>query len=218
MNYTGWIMAIYDKYKQKYNEKYKNINNKRKFKELKVKEKIVLILYLTFVIIGVTLYGAGIVLNNSLEYIIGTLFMICPPILLVYFDKLQIEIYKRHVRVLREVLEEENINTLPVIERLIRDTSGVLYKIKNGEINNYIKLASSLFGTVGAALGARNLLDKLNGNAKNVAIIIIVIIIFVLAIYLISLQLPNSKKAKIKELHEILKILLIYEEGRKNNL
>lgn len=174
MNYTGWIMAIYDKYKQKYNEKYKNINNKRKFKELKVKEKIVLILYLTFVIIGVTLYGAGIVLNNSLEYIIGTLFTICPPILLVYFDKLQIEIYKRHVRVLREVLEEENINTLPVIERLIRDTSGVLYKIKNGEINNYIKLASSLlFGTVGAALGDYSLNFSMSRNIFLFACLII---------------------------------------------
>ncbi|MBY6931274.1 hypothetical protein [Clostridium botulinum] len=214
MSYKGWIIAIYEKYNQRYNEKYKNINRKKKFKDLETKKKLILIVYSICVISGTILYGRGIVLNNLLEYIIGTLFMICSPIIIIYFDKFQIEVYKRHARVLREILEEENINKVSIIERLIGDTAGVLYKIKNGEINNYIKLASSLIGIFVAALGA-NLLDRLNGNAKKVAIIIIIIIIFGLAIYLISLQTPNTKRAKVKELHETLKILLIYEEGRK---
>jgi hypothetical protein len=215
MNYNGWIMAIYYKYKERYYKKYKNINNKRKFKELKVKEKLILIFYFIFVIIGTALYGFGIVLNNPWAFITGTLFMICPPILLIYFDKFQIEIYKRHARILREVLEEENINTVSVIEKLIKDTSGIFYKIKDGEVNNYIKSLSSAVGIFGAAFGAGSLLDKLKGENRNIAIFIIVIIIFGLAAYIISFTNPNSKKAKKKELHETLKILLIYEKGRK---
>ncbi|NMF06568.1 hypothetical protein ACUH7Y_25395 [Clostridium beijerinckii] len=214
MNYKGWIMAIHDKYKIKYNEKYKNIYNKRKFKELEVKEKLVLIFYSISVIIGAILYGAGIVLNNPWMFICGTLLMIFPPMILIYFDRFEIEIYKRHARVLREVLEEENINTVSVIDRLIKDTSGALYKIKDGVISNYMKVFSSVVGTLGAAFGVGNWLDKLKGDYKNIAIFVIVMIIFIFTAYIISFVIPNSKKVKLKELHEVLKILLIYEEGK----
>ncbi|QGH20887.1 hypothetical protein [Clostridium butyricum] len=214
MSYKGWIISIYETYNHKFNEKYKNINRKKKFRDLEFKQKLILTIYFTCVFSGAVIYGWGILRNNLLQYVIGMLFMICPPIVIVYFDKYQIELYKRHARVLKEVLEEENINSISVIERLIEDTSGILYKVKNGEINNYIKAISSLVGIFGAALGA-NLLENLNGNAKKIAIVLIVITIFMLALHLISLQVPNTKKAKIKELHETLKILLIYEKGRK---
>ncbi|WP_017810900.1 hypothetical protein [Clostridium saccharoperbutylacetonicum] len=194
MKYKGWIIAIYDKYELKYNEKYKNINNKKKFKELSFKKKAEFVGYFTSIVIGAVLYGAGILLNNPWKFVIGALLMIGPPMISIYFDKFKIEVYKRHARVLMEVLEEENINTVSVIERLIKDTSGGLYKINYGEINNYIKLVTSVVGIFGAAFGAGNLLDKLNGQIKNIAIFLILIIICGVTTYLISLEIPKSKK------------------------
>lgn len=223
MNYEDWIIIIYDRYKKKYSEKYIN-NNKstKKFKDLNIWERIKLILYFMFVISGGIAYLIGINLNIPIFFVIGVLFTIVPPMIIVYTIKFKLEDYKRNVHVLREVLEEENINTIPVIKTLIKDTDGILYKIKDGEANNYIKLMSfvgGLFGVLfGAAFGVSNYLEKLKGENNNMATILKVIILIMVIVgvfYIIRRMIPENKYQKQKELHETLKILLIYEEGNK---
>lgn len=226
MNYKDWIIMIYDRYKKKYNEEYLNNNKKstRKFKDLNIKEKLKLIFYFISVISGGIVYFIGIIFNIPIIFLIGVLLMIIPPIIIIYTIKFKFEDYKRRVRVLREVLKEENINTVPVIKILIKDTSGVLYKIKDGEANNYIKLVSFVggaFGLVfGAAFGASNYLEKLKGENNNMATMFKIVILMMIIggmIYIIRRMIPGNKYEKQKELHETLKILLIYEEGNKKD-
>lgn len=218
MDYKGWIMAIYDRYKQKYNERYLTNKNRRKFKNLTTKDKLKIIFYFILVIGGGISYFIGILLNNPIIFVIGILVEIIPPMILVYKTKFKMWDYKRCVNALRDVLEEENINTVPAIKKLIKDTAGVLYKIKDGEVNNYIKLLSFVSGAVGVAFGVGNYLDKLEVKNNDMAVILklfIGIAIIGGMIYIIILVMPGSKYEKRKELHEILKILLIYEEGKK---
>ena len=218
MNYKDWIIIIYDKYKKKYNEKY--INDKRiiKFKDITTIGKLIIIFYFTFVIGGGISYFIGILLNNLIISIIGIVAEITPPIILIYKTKFKQEDYRKCVCTLREVLEEENINTIPTINRLIKDTAGVLYRIKDGEVNNYIKL-STFISASGLMFGVSNYLDKIEIKNNNVVVIIEIFIVMAIIggiIYILRMIIPGSKYAKQKELHEILKILSIYEEGKKD--
>ncbi|MFW2491696.1 hypothetical protein ACN077_24530 [Clostridium chromiireducens] len=217
MNYKGWIMNIYGRYEQKYKEKYIGNKNTRKFRDLNIVGKLIMILYFSFVIGGSISYFIGIFLNNAVISIVGIVVEILPPIILIYKTKFKQEDYRKCVCTLREVLEEESINTIPVINRLIKDTAGIMYRIKDGEVNNYIKLLTFASAS-GLAFGISDYLNKLEIRNNNTIIIIKMLIVMTIIggiIYILRLIVPGSKYAKQKEFHEILKILLIYEEGRK---
>ncbi|MDF2883801.1 MAG: hypothetical protein K0R54_4365 [Clostridiaceae bacterium] len=224
MNYKGWIMNIYDRYKLKYKERYtydyidkNSFKNSNKFRDLNIIGKILLISYFTFVIGGGISYFIGLYLNSPVTSAIGLIAEILPPILLICNTKYEQDEYRKCVRVLREVLEEENIKTISAIKRLIEDTAGVLYRIKDGEVNNYIKLVTFISAS-GLMFGVNNYLNKLEIKNNNVIIIIEILIIIAIIggiVYILRMIVPGSKYAKQKELHEILKILLVYEEGRK---
>ncbi|AQR98082.1 hypothetical protein [Clostridium saccharoperbutylacetonicum] len=71
MNYKGWIMNIYDRYKLKYKERYTydysdkgSFKNSNKFRELNIIGKILLIYYIIFVIAGGMPYFIGLYLNS----------------------------------------------------------------------------------------------------------------------------------------------------------
>ncbi|WP_160687492.1 hypothetical protein [Clostridium sp. C2-6-12] len=222
MNYKGWIMNIYDRYKLKYKERYtdddkNSFKNFNKINDLNAIGKILMILYFAFVIVGGISYFVGLYLNSPVVSAIGLIAEVVPPMLLIYNTKFEQDEYKKCVRVLREVLEEENIKTIPVIKRLIKDTAGVLYRIKDGEVNNYIKLLTFISAS-GLMFGVSNYLNKIEIKNNNAIIIIEILIIIAIIggiIYILRMVNPGSKYAKQKELHEILKILLIYEEGKK---
>lgn len=220
MNYNGWIMNIYDSYKEKYmfDRHMNKFSNFNKFKDLNIIGKIILIAYFIFVIGGGVSYFIGIYLNSPVISAIGLIAEVLPPILLIYNTRFKQEDYRKCVCTLREVLDEENINTIPAIKRLIRDTAGLLYRIKDGEVNNYIKLITFISAS-GLMFGVSNYLNKLDIKNNNEVImieILVIVAIIVGVLYILRMIIPGSKYTKQKELHEILKILLIYEEGKKD--
>jgi hypothetical protein len=78
MNYKGWIMNIYDRYKLKYKEIHTydysdkgSFKNSNKFRDLNIIGKILLISYIIFVIGGGISYFVGLYLNSLVTSAIG---------------------------------------------------------------------------------------------------------------------------------------------------
>lgn len=212
MNYKGWIDAIYDKYQKRYEYLYIKRTFLEKFKLLDKKIKRNFIIYMIGFIITMAIYIGGMFYNNYSAISFAMLFLLVLVIWIKHTTKFPLELYKRDIRILKDVLTDEGIYSVEIIEKLIHDTSNLMYRLINGDLSNVVKFLSAILGSV----LLKTILDKTSINSIVVflqgAIMLLILIASICGIYS---AYPNSRNSKMKELNEMLKILLIYELGKK---
>ncbi|MDC0803504.1 hypothetical protein POG14_15045 [Clostridium paraputrificum] len=212
MTYRGWIDAIYDKYQKRYEYLYPKRTLWEKIKSLNKKNKINFIIYIVGFVIAMFLYVLGLFVDNNILTVLGFVILICLVPWLKHVTKFPLELYRNDIRILKEIMKDEGIYTVEIIEKLIKDTSNIAYRLLNGDLSNVVKFLSAILGSV----LFKALIDK-----TSVDLIIyflqgaIAVTIVIACIYGIYSAYPNSRNSKMKELNEMLKILLIYELGKK---
>lgn len=203
MNYKGWVLAIYETYATKYENKY----SKKKLKDLSFKKKIKLIVGWLLIVIGLIMDVIALVISNELLYLGGISVIAISLIIFDQMSKCNMEVFKKNLIVLEEVLIDENIDTVSIISQLIQDTGNLTYRLikDTGKGNIYIQILSylSASGIVAYLLNAE--------NSKS-AYLLLIIFIVIFIIYVLYSTIPYGKNQKRKTLHELLKILLVYRQ------
>lgn len=188
MEYNEWLISIYDETIKRYKKEHEF--KLKKFKELSVKVKIQLILFIVCCLIGFLLNIYGIYKKYNEFLFMGCLVMFMPPTLLLYSQKYDLQYFKDNIEILKQVLESENLNNVEAIERLIKDTSGVLYRI------NDMLIPKLIINVIGAS-GITYIINKLGGEVISLVISLFILIITVCLLgYYILRSIPNSKIIK----------------------
>lgn len=211
MNYSDWILSIYDEYK-KQNDEAKDENNNliKVFKGLKMKLKIKIISFILIMIIGMGMYLYGLLFKRLDIYLWGMMMAIIPILIESYMGKLSLQYYKKNKDILQKVLEDEGFYNEKAIKELIRETEVFFSRVKNYKIGILIKGISS-FITI---LGPTYILSKIDNQIIKISVTIMVVtIIFSGLIYFMLRNISGGKIARRKEFNELLKILLFYKQN-----
>lgn len=224
MDYMGWVLSIYDECIERYNKRHiKKLTDKEVVKKFFSKEYlietvslIVTIFYIVGLIVLIVLYFWGIIKKVEIYLIVGGLVLLISYIPQIYRYELKLEYFKRKLIILSEVLEEENLTTTESIEKLVKDTEGVLDKIKSFDFKFANKLLLTLSGLF-AAIGIKNINIE-NQTIKNFIILFFIVLLCIIFIgwilYLILTMIPNSRMVRRQKFHELLKILLVYKKAK----
>lgn len=213
MDYMGWILSIYDKCEKQYKEKH-NKNERRTKKEiwnaLWKKENrymsALLILFIVGLIATGILYFWG-ALNNAQYYILILMAGFCiGTIPILYKYELSLEEYEEKLNILKDILDERNLNNKETIKFLLKKTKGSLYKI----ISIAISLFSSLVSAGLLKYGIDFIKEKLQTVIPVVFVILIIVVPIFLLCYQIALIIPNSRIERRQKFHQLLKILYVY--------
>lgn len=211
MDYGSWVLSIYDRFDERYKDRY--IIPKKRFNDLSRVKKIQVILTIFFMLIGLGVYEYGIFSKNKIVFCIGIFIIIVIPIMTIYIDKVDIELFKKQILILEEVLTEEGLNNENAIIRLEKDTQGILGRIKDENVLNLIK---SIMGLL-SAIGITTALKYIEVEYINKEITVMVIVISLLAMclliiaYYILLSIPNGKMVRKKQFNQLLRILIVYK-------
>lgn len=212
MDYDGWLLSIYDKYKEKYNEKYPN--ERLKFKEISSKNKIKMVYFFAVLFVGLFVLGYAVYYKNVQATFISILLIVLGPLLVMYTNETKLNKYRNHIDVLYNVLADEKLNRKTQIEDLAKDTGGISYRIKITDADKVLKLITSL-------LGAASITYLFNKVTSDILILIISLVIMIVSIiwviYSILLMVPNSRLERKKRFNELLKVLLIYMNNDEFN-
>lgn len=221
MDYMGWVLSIYDECIKRYNEKYtKKMTWKEVFKKISSKENrydaialFILVLYIVGIIAITILYFLGVIKRVEEYLIIASLLLAISYIPQMYRYELKLDDYKKKLTVLLEILDEESLNTVESIERLSKDTEGILNKIKSSKFDSINKFILTVSG-LSAAIGVKNI-NLETQTIKNSILIVLAILIFsafiIWVVYSVLTTIPNSRITRRQKFHELLRILLIYK-------
>lgn len=227
MDYMGWVLSIYDECIKRYNKRYlKKLTNKEVIRKVFNKEYLVetislimTIFYIVGLITLMVLYFLGIIKRIEVYLTVGGLVLLISYIPQIYRYELKLEYFKRKLIILSEILEEESLTTTESIEKLVKDTEGVLDKIKSFDFQLANKFVLTLSG-LSAAIGIKNINIE-NQTIKNFILILFIVLIFIIFMawitYLILTMIPNSRIVRRQKLHELLKILLIYKKANNQD-
>ena len=223
MQYKWWITAFYDEYCERKKELEKNRHERftlKKFlKALLEKENRLLLIFMICVLIISILFIVGII--DPVGYVIllfsSEILMLLPE---SYRNskKIRLSYYKENINILIDILVEEGLYDTEIINRLLEDTGGIFYKIKSGSMN-YVKSIILVITSIPIALGIKG---ELNLEFKTI-IVITIVVIFILSVivwvYFLIKSLSFTDSYKKEQLHERLKIILMYklaDDNKKN--
>ncbi len=220
MDYKGWVLSIYDEYKDRSDKnKNKNITSKSKIDNLKESFKFLIkkgnrlkgITILVSMLLTIIIYCLYIIRKDDilLSYLFIPwimLFIIVLPEWYKYETKL--EVYEREVEILREVLKERKLYSGHIIQELYTATRGVFFKVK-------IFLAY-LIGIVVSSGLIRDITSMNKQTIKYMVFILLILIIFLIPIlyfvWMIMISIPNNRIERSKNFHKLLKILILYDK------
>lgn len=216
MNYSDWVLSIYDEYRKKCREsKDNNYNFFKEFKHLETILKLKLISFILVMIVGIAIYVCGMILKRVDIYILGIILVIIPPSIVYYMGKLSLQYYKENKNILEEILKVEGLNNEMAIKELIRETEGFFSRFKSSRIAILIKSVLS-FITV---LGPTYILSKIDGQTIiNILIIMFIITIFGCLMYFMISNISGGKIARRREFNQLLKILLFYKQNSTKDI
>lgn len=220
MNYSDWVLSIYDEYRKKCREsKDNNYNFFKEFKYLETILKFKLICFILVMIIGIGIYVYGMILKKVDIYILGITLVIIPPTIVYYMGKLSLQYYKENKNILEEILKVEGLNNEIAIKELIKETEDFFSRFNSSRIAILIKSVLS-FITV---LGPTYILSKIDDQIIINILIIIFIIIFITTIFgsLIYFMISNISGGKIarrREFNQLLKIILFYKQNSTKDI
>ncbi len=212
MDYTGWILSIYDECERRYNKKY--------IKKLDIhqpKEYISLFLkkdnrYMTSLLGGlllgvlsiIVLYFLGVVSNIGYYVIILIMIFLLGLIPILYKYELKLEDYEKKLVLLVEILEEHNLNKKEIKKLLLKQTKGILYRI-----------LSILIGILASSGIFKYVADQMKGKIETVIPLILAILMILISMfyifYIIAIIIPNNRILRRQKFHELLKILCVYD-------
>lgn len=217
MDYKGWIIAIYDVYKDKYNKNKGNTesNNKQSLKEVvkffMKKENIIkgIILFLP-ILVSIICFIIFVIERDSkiMIYIPMSFIPMAMCILPEWYKyELNLEVYEEHIEILRETLKEKELYNKYIIQELYNSTKG---------ISTYIVSAFGYLFTIGITSGIIDYINIVDYDIMQIMTILLIMIVMVIGtvgyiFYFIMSNLPNSRIQKNKEFHLLLKILIIYD-------
>lgn len=212
MTYKGWIDTIYELYiEEKYYYKEKK-SLVRLIHSLNKNMKIKLIICFMGYIFGMGFYVYGLFYNRKTIFFFGIIDIVLVMLYSKKVTKFTINDYKYNINILRNILKKESIYSIAVIDKLIKDTSSIFYRLLNGDLSNLIKIITGILSSVILKVFIENTSIELLISIFNFLLATIIIIMLFFGIYSIY---PYNRKTKMKELNEMLKILLIYELGKK---
>ncbi|GEM_PF-6367787 len=223
MQYKWWVIALYNEYcireKELKKDKRKKITLKKFFKSLLEKENRLMLIFMVCVLIISILFIIGII--EPVKYwilLFSTEMLFLLPESYRNSKKIRLSHYREDINILIDILIKENLYDIDIINRLLEDTGGVFYKVKNGKMG-YLKSIIVIITSIPVTLGFK---AKLNLELKAYALIlfiIIFIVVFIIWINYIVKELPFTDSYKKDQLHERLKIVLMYklaEESKKD--
>lgn len=230
MNYEGWMVSLYDLYREEYNDYYqikkgkflKRLKDSYKkgkikgiFKEfLTFPNKLAMIGFIIYCIAEISAlipYFISIRGDNATMMFISMGLMVTPPIILISIGKFTIKGYEKCVIVLKNVLTRKGIGSTEKINILIKDSNN--YLNKREKINSIAKAIQLSTPIIVVIIGNEKYRDAINnfisGNIEILSISIVIAVPVIVG-YLIVTNRPEGRKQKIKELNYLLKITLLY--------
>lgn len=235
MDYEGWMLALYEVYREEYNRYYK-VSKEKFFTRLKSsyksgkikgvckefltfpskKNMIGFIIYCFVEIVALIIYFSGIIKEDSIKTFTGVVLIAIPPLILINTYKFKIDSYERCIIVLNNVLKLKGMYSNEKINTLIIDSGK--YINKNKKINYIIQFLQIIIPILTAVIGNQKIIDKYSGLLKGfdynyikILSLIITVLICGIAFYLMFINRPDGKKQKLKELNNLLKITLLYK-------
>jgi membrane protein YdbS with pleckstrin-like domain len=211
MDYGSWVLSIYDRFDERYKDRY--ITTKKRFKDLSRVKKIQVIITILLMLIGLGVYEYGIFSKNEIVFCIGVFIILVIPIMTIYIDKVDIELFKKQILILEEVLTEEGLNNENAIIRLEKDTQGILGRIKDENVLNLIKSIMGLLSAIGITTALKYIGVEYINKEITVKVIVISLLAMCLLIisYYILLSIPNGKMVRKKQFNQLLRILIVYK-------
>lgn len=205
MDLKRWQISIYDEYIKEYYLKYPTV--KKKFKDLSKQSKIQLLFIFVTMIGGFLAYIYGLIFKEISIIFISIFCITLVPGLTIYTEKIDINIYRRKIKVLQNVLRDQGLDNEKSIRKLEQDTRGIFGRITNEGIN-IIKIIFSFISAAGFSV----ILRSINKQALYTIVgIVFVILLLAVALYCILMCIPDGQIERKKQLNQLLKILIIYK-------
>ncbi|WP_195619200.1 hypothetical protein [Clostridium paraputrificum] len=216
MDYKGWVLSIYDEYKNRYykNKKFNNKPNgiKEIFKTMFKKENI----YLT-ILIMIALGGSMIIYtirifkgdDNIFKYLVIPWGIFLIGIIPQWYKyELTLDDYEERVGILRELLKEKGLYNIGIIKELYKSTRGISFYIKSSIV--------PAIGIIPAIVSSIKIDSIDEVTLKYVLIILFLLIIIIVPIiyliYIIMHSIPNSRIERSSEFNQLLKILILIDK------
>lgn len=221
MQYKWWITALYDEYEKRKKEQQKNEHKKITLKEFMKKENRAVHIFMICVFIISILFITGLI--NEMYYwilLLLTEIVIILPESYRNSKKLNLNIFKEDVQILKDIMIEEGIYDISIINKLLENTGGFLYKIENDKMN-YLKYIIILLSSIPITFGAKIKVSLDLEIYLVIAFILLLILGTIIWISYIIKSLSFTDGYKKEQLHEKLKILLMYkiaEDNKKTSL
>lgn len=214
MDYKGWVIAIYDVYRDNYNKVKGSTekNNKQSLKEIirffKKKENIFKgVILLLPILISIICFIIFIFEKDS-KVMIYIYISFIPMLMYIlpewYKYELDLEAYEECIEILRKTLEEKKLYNKYIIQELYNSTKGISTYIVNGLVYLF---------TIGITSGIIDYIKIVDNDIVFILLIMVVMLIGVggYIFYFIMSNLPNSRIKKNREFHLLLKLLIIYD-------
>lgn len=219
MDYRGWILSIYDEFQRVYNKENSKIKKTKKqvLKEMFLKENLfITLVVLSYAILQITLIILYIkIKDRSISWCMVLVMFVTGFLASTQMYKNELTIYKYHemIETLKEVLEQNNLNSEHYVRYLLKYTGGVLYKIKNVKGGGMI--SNTLAGSTAVYIADR----VFKSSLLSLIIIIGLLVAFLFTIiYLYLSEIPNSRIVRKSQFHQLLRILVDYEYESKKSM